>query len=95
MRPGYSPVLVHQVCGDRNLRVTLAPSACGLANVPAAVAIDLLDQNVGWTNGVHGSLGNIVLMDGSTATTSSPDLRIAFASSEDDNGTRVHLLKAR
>lgn len=57
--------------------------------------VDVLAPNLGWTNAVHGRQGNVVLMDGSVSTTSSEELREAFKRSEDENGTAVHLIRAR
>lgn len=82
------------LCGDRNIR-TFASGPCGLTSVNNVASVDSLDPNLGWTNAVHGLAGNIVTMDGSAVTTTSTELRAAFARSEDENGSPIHLLRAR
>jgi hypothetical protein len=80
------------VCTDRNIRFTPGATACS-AGVNNADAINLIFPFVGWTNSVHGRFGNIVTIDGSTATTTSEELGGAIRRSEDNS--QVHFLRAR
>jgi prepilin-type processing-associated H-X9-DG protein len=81
--------------GDPNLRLDPPSANCGLAKIFPVFSISFpSSQNLAWTNAVHGEQGNLVFVDGSVAETTSEQLRSAFKSSQDENGTSAHLLKA-
>jgi hypothetical protein len=67
------------LAGDRNIGVGLAPLSTETCdpnnvNVPANV-LRRGDVNIGWTNAIHGNIGNVVLVEGSVQSVSSSGLR--------------------
>ena len=61
---------------DRNVRATSTAAACssGIRHV-AAIVSRPLDPNVGWTNALHGTTGNILASGGNVVQSSSEELR--------------------
>ncbi len=81
--------------GDRNVQFTANAQFCSSGvNNPASYNKSEA-ANHGWTNAIHGLSGNLVIMDGSVAETTSDQLRAAMGKSRDDNGQYLHLLKPR
>jgi prepilin-type processing-associated H-X9-DG protein len=81
------------IAGDRNVGFE-AVTACsrfgnalGVTTIPASVAFR-------WTNGLHGTSGNVLHQDGSVEQLSSAGLRKSVADARADNGT-FHFITPR
>ena len=81
--------------GDRNLHVDYLNVACS-SGVTAAAGVNARTPNnvpphTQWTNAIHGTVGNILMIDGQVAQTSNSRVVDAIAPSIDDNAS-FHLL---
>jgi len=81
------------IMGDPNISYD-GTSTCSAFD-PITVSVPNLasrnpNNNVAWTNNVHGTVGNVGLLDGSVAACNTKELKAIIAVS-DDNGS-VHLL---
>ncbi len=87
----YSPQ--DPLCLDRNLKVDVFNTGCGPASLLSGVAGMLYSPitSAGWTNDVHGLLGNILLNDGSVTEQTTSNLRAFLQNVKIDNGS-LHLL---
>ena len=83
------------VSSDRNLRVG-GQTGCSPTGVNNASQVPFNDQNVQWTNNIHGLAGHLLFQDGSVEFTSSERLRAAIAEPAASAGQgSLHLLRAR
>jgi hypothetical protein len=89
---GYPSAIM---AGDRNLPVSAYNSSCS-SGVRSAAGIYSrpVDPRVGWTNSLHRSSGNLLLIDGRVEETSTARLREVLSLSADDNGA-LHFLFPR
>ena len=84
----YAKAPESMLTGDRNINVS-RNKTCGTVGVPAT-AVDGLDSNVGFTNGIHRLSGNVGLADGSTQQGSGQMLRqLALASGDDIDNAAI------
>lgn len=80
--------------GDRNLRVDALQHFCS-SGVTEAAAVWVGGTSVTqWTDAIHGTVGNILLIDGQVAQTSNARVRRTIVTSDADNGF-FHLLLPR
>jgi competence protein ComGC len=79
---------------DRNLRSDAFPASCssGINNADALITPYL---NTRWTNAVHGTVGQALLLDGTVETTTSESLRPLLGVDASDQFGNQHILRAR
>jgi prepilin-type processing-associated H-X9-DG protein len=80
------------LAGDRNIRVSEPTVTCSFfGNLTANINLSLAPSTIQWTNGLHNSAGNMLLLDGRVEQLSNQDLPAFFMQPVDDNGS-LHLL---
>jgi hypothetical protein len=88
----YAPLQL--LSSDRNLKPDFSSSSCGPATLLSGafgLSYGTLNASPGWTNDVHGLLGNILLSDGSVKEHTSATLKAFMQIGNDDNGV-LHIL---
>jgi hypothetical protein len=85
------------VSSDRNLRVDASVRSCtfsGLTGFFAEMRVGAQTTGAGWTNNVHGLVGNILTTDGRVTQTSSNSLKayLGTLQSTSSDRTSIHLL---
>lgn len=85
----------HILTGDRNLSIDNTGQGCsaGINNAAGIVSRPPANVRVAWTNSIHVKQGNLGLCDGSSQSTTIPQMRELFARG-DDVGS-VHVLMPR
>jgi len=90
----FEPVPRGLISGDRNVWVE-SPIGCSrFINAWRVPTIPVPSSAFGWTNGLHGSAGNVLHQDGSVEQLSNAGLRQAVIDAHSDNGN-LHIITPR
>jgi prepilin-type processing-associated H-X9-DG protein len=91
---GWSPVS-SALAGDRHIAVDEAAGWSCISGVQGAAGIlGPPASHARWTNAVHGTVGNILFVDGRVSLTSTSRVAAAIAPAGNDNGM-MHILPSR